>query len=173
MAVVVGALIISLLFNLHYYATLRVENENLLHTIRARALWTYGDEAGRVADLLEEWLETQNFDIYEEALSAIYRTGVQAGILTQGLSEESAPMYYELKSTAWTLHHYFWFALGPGAINLTKVGIFAQALDSIGSTISLGSFDVIKNKDPLEVLSQSDINKIVNCCQQIQEMVPY
>jgi len=169
-AVAVGALIISLSYNV-YYENKRVENENLLHTIRANALWTYGNEILEAAYDLEEYLETQSYDIYQRVTLTMYRAGVQGNILTQGLTEESAQMYYELKEAAWTVYHYFVSALANvGPFNLTTVGLFAQALDSIYSAINWGNFLTVINKNPLEVLSQTDIDEIIYYCQQIQEM---
>jgi len=43
-SIVVGALIISVILNLHYYVNLRRESENVLHNMRARALASYGGE---------------------------------------------------------------------------------------------------------------------------------
>lgn len=168
--VVVGALIISLLYNV-YYKKKRVENENLLHTIRASALWIYGAEVGQVAYDLEEYLETQSYDIYQRVTMTMDRARVQGNILTQGLTEESAQMYYELKEAAVTVHVYLINALSHvGSFNLTTIGLFAQALDSISSTINHGNFLTIRNKDPLEVLSQTDVDEIIHYCKQIQEI---
>jgi len=170
-AVIVGALIISLSFN-RYYENKRVENENLLHTIRASALRTYGYEVLEAAYDLKEYLETESYDIYQRVTTTMYRSGMLGNILTQGLTEEAAPMYYELKEAAWTVHLYFSrAAIHFGPFNLTTIGVFAQALDSISSTMNRGNFLSIIDKDPLEVLSQTEIDEIIHYCQQIQEMV--
>lgn len=172
-AIVVGALIVSVIFNLHYYVNLRVENENVLHNMRARALTGYGSEVGLVAHYLEEYLETEDFDIiWPEIGWSIHRATVQADILTQGLSEESGLMYYELKRTAWNLWSYFYYPEIYGPFNTTEVEIIAQALSAISDAfIDLYS---IQNEDPLEVLEEPPrpgVDALINYCQQIQEIV--
>ncbi len=170
-AVIVGALIISLSFN-RYYENKRVENENLLHAIRASTLRTFGYEVLEAAYDLKEYLETESYDIYQRVTLTMNRAGMLGNILTQGLTEEAAQMYFELKEAAWTVNHYFVSALAyVGPFNLTTVGVFAQALDSISSTMNRGNFLSIIDKDPLEVLSQTEIDEIIHYCQQIQEMV--
>ncbi len=170
-AVIAGALIISLSFN-RYYENKRVENENLLHAIRASTLRTFGYEVLEAAYDLKEYLETESYDIYQRVTLTMNRAGMLGNILTQGLTEEAAQMYFELKEAAWTVNHYFVSALAyVGPFNLTTVGVFAQALDSISSTMNRGNFLSIIDKDPLEVLSQTEIDEIIHYCQQIQEMV--
>lgn len=175
-AIVVGALIISVIFNLHYYVNLRVENENVLHNMRARALWTYGAEVGMVAHYLEEYLQTQDYDIYKEATWAIYRAKMQGDILTQRTNEESELMYHELKRTAWTLEGYF-VHNHYGPINTTEVETIIHSLRAISNAIT-SDFDLLRNEDPLEHLEEYSrlgigpgVDEVINYCQQIQEIV--
>ena len=167
--VLIVALIVALLTSTYYYVNLRIKNENILHTIRARALETYGAEVERIAHYLREYLETFDSDIYQEAEWALYRAKLQAEICTQGLSEDSGLIYYELSRTANTLRGYFVYGY-YGPINTTKVETIAQALDVIGRTLIVGVAGA-KNVDPLEYLSQSEVNEVINYCRQIQEIV--
>jgi len=169
---IVGALIISVVFNLHYYVNLRREDENVLHNMRARALAVYGGEVSAVAYFLEGYLDTLNLDLVEQEVAwGIARTEWAAEICTQGLSENSGSMYYKLYGTARELENYFvWQIYGP--INTTKVEIIAQALSAISDAFA--GFDLIRNKDPLEALEEPPrpgVDTVINYCQQIQEIV--
>jgi hypothetical protein len=175
--IVAGALIISLAFNLHYYVNLRRENQNMINTIRARALWTYGAEIGMVAIYLEEYLDTLNFDIIDQEVHwAIYRAKVQADLLKEGLTEDSGLMYYELSRTIRTLENYFVYDV-YGPVNATKVEFIIQSLKAIKNTIT-SDFDIIENEDPLDHLEKYSrlgiglsVDEVINYCQQIQEVV--
>lgn len=168
-SIVVGALIISVILNLHYYVNLRRESENVLHNMRARALASYGGEVVTIAYFLEEYLETSDLDIIDKQVSwGIARAQWEADICIQGLSEGSGLMYYELRHTVHVLENYFvWKINGP--LNKTKVENIAQSLYVIGTTFS--GFDLLKNKDPLEMLSSSSVDTVNNYCRQIQEIV--
>ena len=168
-AIVVGALIISVIFNLHYYVNLRIDNENVLHNMRARALASYASEVVTVAYFLEEYLETLDINIIDKQVSwGIARAVVEADICTQGVSEDSAPLYYELRKTAHVMENYFVHDL-YGPINATKVESIAELLYKIGSPFA--GFDLLKNKDPLKNLYNSDVNEVISYCRQIQEIV--
>lgn len=176
--IVAGALMISVIFNLHYYVNLRRENENVLNTIRARALWTYAAEAGMVALHLEEYLQTQNYNIYKEATWAIYRAKVQADILSKGVSEETGLMYYELKRTAWALENYLIFQNGAlNTTNTANVETIIQLLRAIKDAIK-SDLDHLENEDPLEHIEtlsrlgiSPGVDEVINYCQQIQDIV--
>lgn len=165
-SIVVGALVISVVLNLHYYVSLGRENENVIHNMRARALASYGGEVVAIAYFLEEYFDTLDLDIIDKEVSwGIARARWEAAICTQGLSEDSGLMYYELRHTVHVLESYFvWKIYGP--LNKTEVENIAQSRYIIGTTFS--GFYVLKNKDPLEVLSQTDVDNVINHCRQIQ-----
>ena len=163
------ALIISVIFNLHYYVNLHIKNENILHTIRARALWTYGSEVSVMAYFLNEYLETLDYDLIDKEVNwGIARAIREADIFTQGLSEDSGLMYYELSRTARALENYFVWEI-YGSLNTTKIETIAQALEGI--PVAFFGFDMLKNKDPLEYLSPSEVGEVISYCRQIQETV--
>jgi len=166
------ALIISVIFNLHYYVNLRIKNENVLHTIRARALWTYGAEAYMIVHHFGEYLQTLNNDTYQEAQWAIYRLTVAGDALTQGVNEESGTMYYELKRTADRME--WCFVHDPsGRMNTTKIDLTLEPLNQISQAVT-GPFDHLKNKDPIAHLEDSragGVDEVINYCRQIQEIV--
>jgi hypothetical protein len=165
---IVGALVISVMLNLHYYVNLRRENESVLHNMRAWALASYGSEAVTAAYFLEEYLETLDLDIIDEEVAwGIFRAELEADICTQGLSEDSGLMYYELRRTTHVLENYF--VWGDKTFNTTKVETIAQSLRVIG--YAFAGFDLLTNKDPLEELSPSGVDTVNNYCRKIQETV--
>ena len=118
-SVLVGSLVISVILNLHYYVNMHQENQNVLCNMRARALASYGSEVVTVAYFLEEYLATLNLDIIDKEVSwGLVRAEWEAEICTQGLSEDSGIMYYELRSTASKLTGYF--VWGSESFNTTK-----------------------------------------------------
>ena len=168
-AIVIGALIISVIFNVHYYVNVRIENKNVLHNMRARALASYSGEVVTVANFLEEYLKTLDHNIIDKQVSwGIARAVIEADICTQGVIEDSAPLYYELRKTARSLENYFVHEL-YGPINATKVKRIVELLYETGSPFA--GFDLLKNEDPLENLYNSDVNTVINNCRQIQEIV--
>ena len=168
-SIVIVALIVSLMFNLHYYVNLSRENKNVLHNIRARALASYGSEVVAVAYFLEECLETLDLDIIDKEVSwGLWRAEIEADVCCQGLSRDSGLMYYELRETAFQLTNYFVWG-SSGVFNTTKVEIIAEALYHIGYSFS--GLDHIQNKDPLDCLYQSSMDEVIGYCRQIQEIV--
>ena len=168
-AVVPCALIISLSFNLHYYVNLRTENENVVNTMRTKALAVYGSEVAAIAYFLEEYLNTLNLDLIDKEVSwGIARAEWEAGIFMKGLDEDSGLMYYELSRTAKTLENYFvWNIYGP--LNATKIETMAQLLSAIGAAFT--GFDHIENQDPLKHLGPPSVDEVINYCRQIQAVV--
>lgn len=167
-SVVVGALVISVILNLYYYVSLSRENENILNNMRARALASYGGEVAAVAYFLEEYLETLDLELIDKEVSwGLWRAELEAEICIQGLSKDSGLMYYELRLTAFKLRNYFDFE--SGYLNITNVETISQLLYALSGAFF--GFEAVQNKDPLEVLSPSGVNKVINYCQQIQEIV--
>jgi hypothetical protein len=176
-AIVFGLLIISVIFNVHYYVNLRRQNENVLHNMRGRALWTYASEVVTVAYFLDEYLETLDSDLLDKEVSwGIARAMREADILIQGLSEDSGLIYYELRRTAWALESYFVGPYARARINTTKVATIAQALRAIHDPFV--DFDMLKNEEPIERLEEYSragfcisVDEVISYCQQIQEIV--
>jgi len=167
-SIVIVALVVSLMFNLHYYVNISRENENVLNNMRGLALSAYGGDVIEVAYFLEEYLETLNLDIIDKEVSwGIRRVEIEADICCQGLSRDSGLMYYELRETAFQLERYFRFS--RGLFNTTKVKIIAGALYQIGH--AFWGLDIIDGKDPLDRLYQSSVDEVISYCRQIQEIV--
>ncbi len=167
-SIVIVALVVSLMFNLHYYVNLRRENENVLNNMRSLALSAYGGEVVEVAYFLEEYLETLDLDIIDKEVSwGLGKAEWEAEICCQGLSRDSGLMYYELRETAFQLNRYFEFS--GGVFNTTKVKIIAEALYQIGH--AFWGLDMIQNEDPLNNLFQSSVDEVIGYCRQIQEIV--
>lgn len=167
-SIVIVALVVSLMFNLHYYVNVSRKNENVLHNMRARALASYGGEVAAVAYFLEEYLETLDLDIIDKEVSwGVARAEWEADICCQGLSRDSGLMYYELRETAFQLTIYFVWGSAP--FNTTKVKIIAEALYQIGRAFS--GLDMIQNEDPLNNLFQLSVDEVIGYCRQIQEIV--
>jgi len=167
-SIVIVALIVSLMFNLHYYVNLSRENENVLNNMRSLALSAYGGEVVAVAYFLEEYLETLDLDIIDKEVSwGLGKAEWEAEICCQGLSRDSGLMYYELRETAFQLNRYF--ELSGGLFNTTKVKIIAETLYKIGR--AFWGLDIIDNKDPLDRLHQSSVDEVIGYCRQIQETV--
>jgi len=169
------SLIVFLFVNHNYYVNVRIQNENALHTMRARALYIYGAEANLIVYHFEEYLQTLDNDTHKEAGWAIYRLTIAGEALIQGVSEESGAMYYELKRTADSMEwNFVWdFSIRK---NTTMIDLVKQPLHQISEAF-IGSFDMIENKDPiehLEELSQLGItpnaNEVIGYCEQIQEI---
>lgn len=167
-SIVIVALIVSLMFNLHYYVNVSRENENVLNNMRSLALATYSGDVVGVAYFLEEYLETLDYDIIDKEVSwGLGKAEWEADICCQGLSRDSGLMYYELRETAFQLANYF---VGPNSpFNTTKVKIIAETLYQIGR--AFWGLDIINGKDPLDRLYQSRIDEVVGYCRQIQEIV--
>jgi hypothetical protein len=165
-SIVIVALIVSLMFNLHYYVNISRENKKVLHNMRALALASYGSEVVVVAYFLEQYLETLDLDIIDKEVSwGLWRAEIEADVCCQG---DSGLMYYELRKTAFQLMNYFVWGLNA-PFNTTKVEIIAEALYHIG--YSFNGLDIIQNKDPLDRLYQSSIDEVIGYCRQIQEIV--
>ena len=168
----VVALVVSVVLNVYYYVNVRVDNENLVSTFRARAFCIYGIQAGVVADCLEQYLQTSDNAAFEQAEYGIYRALVVSDILSPGLHGESGIMYYELKHVAGAVWSYLGLTTGaPDSLNKTKLGVVAQLLDEIYDVVMSESFDWMENKDPLNVLSSSDIDAVIGYCHQIHACV--
>jgi len=164
----VVALVVSVVLNVYYYVNVRVDNENLVSTFRARAFWSYGVQAGVVADCLEQYLQTSDNATFEQAENGIYGAKVVSDILSPGLNGELGSMYYELKHVAGAVWSYLYFTTGaPDSLNKTKLGVVAQSLDKIHDVVTSESFDWMENKDLLNVLSSSDIDAVIGYCHQI------
>ena len=162
-------LIISLTLNFHFYINLSKETENNLNNMRARALATLGSELATMAYFLDRFVDTMNYSIiHEEVRWAIPRAGWEADICTQGLSENSEPMYYELRRTAGVMENYFVLDL-YGPLNATKVLEIAQLLYQIADSFS--GLDLLKDKDLLEYLHNSDVETVIRNCQQVQDII--
>jgi hypothetical protein len=163
----VVALVSSVIFNVYYYVNVRVNNENLISTFRARAFWTYGMQAGVVADCLKQYLQTSDNGTFEQAEYAIYRAKVVSDILSPWLNGDSGSMYRELKSAAGSVWSYLSLTGSPETLNETKLGVIAESMDGIFHIAMSESFDWTENRDPLDVLSSSDIDAIISYCQQM------
>jgi len=169
-SIVIVALIVSLVFNLHYYVNVSRENENVLNNMRSLALATYGGEVVEVAYFLEEYLETLDLDIIDEEVSwGLWKAEIEAEICCQGLSRDSGLMYYELRETAFQLTRYFVWGSAP--FNTTKVKIIAEALYQIGYAFSGLDIRDGDGEDPFDRLYQSSVDEVIGYCRQIQEIV--
>lgn len=162
---------ISLILNLHFYISLNKENENNLNNMRARALATLGSELTTITYFLDRFVDTMNYSIiHEEVQWAIARAEWEADVCTQGLSENSVPMYDELRRTAKVMENYFvWYLYGP--INTTKVLEVTPLLYQIGHSFS--GLDMLKDKNPLEYLYNSSVETVIRNCQQVQDMIQH
>lgn len=171
--IVVGALMVSAIFSYWRVNMLR-EKENILHNMRAQALWTFGSEVVTVAYFLDEYVKTMDYDLIDKEVTwGIERAIREANICKQGLSENSGLIYYELGRTAWKLESYF---VWGRSINISRVQTTAQLLYDIGDAFS--DFDLLKNKNPLEHLEElsragitPSVDEIIDCCKQIQEIL--
>ena len=168
-SIVIVALIVSLMFNLHYYVNVSRENEKVLNNMRSLALAAYGSEVVEVAYFLEKFIESQNYTIIrEEVRWGLWRAEREADVCCQGLSRDSGLIYYELRKTADQLtNHFVWGSHAP--FNTTRVKIIADTLFEIGYAFS--GLSIIDNKDPLDRLYQSSIDEVIGYCRQIQEIV--
>ena len=167
-SIVIVALVVSLMFNLHYYVNVSRENEKVLNNMRSLALATYGGDVVAVAYFLEEYLETLDLDIIDKEVSwGLGKAEWEADICCQGLIRDSGLMYYELRETAFQLANYF---VGPNSpFNTTKVKIIAEALYQIG--YAFFGLDITDGKDPIDRLHQSGVDKVIGYCRQVQEIV--
>ena len=169
------AILVSLIVFLYVNHNVRIQNENALHTMRARALYIYGAEANIIGYYFEEYLQTLDNDIYNKAGWAIHRLTIAGDALIQGVSEESGAMYYELKRTADNME---WnFVYDPYIPkNTTIIDLVKQPLHEISEAF-IGDFSRLKNKDPIEYLEElsqlgirPNANEVIGYCEQIQEI---
>jgi len=167
-SILIVALIVSLVFNLHYYVNVSRENEKVLNNMHSLALATYSGDVVAVAYFLQEYLKTMDYDIIDKEVRwGLGRAEWEAEICCQGLSRDSGLMYYELRETAFQLANYF---VGPNSpFNTTKVKIIAETLYQIG--YAFFGLDITDGEDPIDRLHQSGVDEVIGHCRQIQEIV--
>ena len=169
--IVSSFLIVSLILNLHFYVNLNKESENNFNNIRARALATLGSELATMAYFLDRFVSTMNYSIiHEEIKWAIPRAGWEVDICTQGLSENSALLYYELRRTISFMESYFVFH-SYGTLNTTKVQQITPLLRQIAN--SFAGLYLLKDQDPIRNLSNSDAETVISNCQQVQDIIQH
>ena len=167
--IVIVVLALSITFS-WYHLDVRAQNQNTLNNMRARSLSSYGSEIVTISFFLEKYLETLDLDIiHQEVRWGIPRAIWEADSCVQGLDPDSGLIYYELKGVALALQ--FFFVDNNGYENATNVQSIIQLLTSIGEPFS--GLYILENKDPLQNLAGSDVNTIVNLCEQLIELTGY
>ncbi len=158
------ALVVSFAFNLNYYLNLRVQDNNTVNNMRAKALYIYGYKFGSLAYHLEKYATTSEPDIRQEMMSDLKVLGEVVNLLIQGPRQ---PFYDVLVYTASAAGDFIEFQLARA--NATLVADVVELLREIGS--AFWEIDLLKDEDPIQHLGSSTINTVTSKCEQLQALV--
>ena len=165
--ILIGILILSVALNLHYYVNIARANENVFNTMRSQALVVYSGEISAVAYFLGKYVETSDYELIDKEVAwGVQRAIWLSELCVKGLTRDVGLLYYELFDTAWVLDICIVDATSP--LNMTMIEAIIPLLTTIAH--SFFGFDIETNQDPLERLSQSEFDEVINACRQVQEI---
>lgn len=165
------ALVVSLAFNVYYFAVIRAENEKAVNNMRSIALAVYGVEVSNGAYFLEVLVNTGNYSWRDIARREFYKAWQQGELLLQGLPEDTHSFYTVLRDNAFFLETTFGYTSGP--YNMTKIMTVVQLLQEINNAFF--SLEIVRTADtgrnPLERMGESRVNSVIANCEQIHEIL--
>lgn len=165
------ALVVSLAFNVYYFAVIRVENEKAANNMRSIALAIYGGAVSSGAYFLEVLVNTGNYSWRDIARWNFYQAWQQAELCLQGLPEDPDSLYTVLRDTAFFLDTTFDYA--SGEYNMTRIMAVVQLLRDVASPFF--GMEIVRTadtgRDPLERLGESKVNSVIANCEQIREIL--
>jgi hypothetical protein len=172
-AVVAVALAALLILNLYFYLYMRVQSENVVNNMMARALASYSGQIDTAEYFLNQYLDTKNRSLLEnEASWCAYSAELAADVCRQGSNEE---MYSQLWSAAVAVQGFGSDYVGEGGtVNDTKLTTAISALDHVWRFFS--GFELLKDENPVEYLTKvvgaNATATVIYYCQIAEDNLP-